>query len=136
MATTTDGAVVNSGSDLSVLTNTIIERYDSLPRVEENSSDEILPIISDVLTEQISENTMKISWQNTGVYTMVVLNDAILGITDQNNIAISELDLGANNSLRLIPLAENVRGNGVEIELGIGGRGEMIIPKAPNTGRR
>lgn len=135
LANATGGAVVNSASDLSLLTNEIMTRYDSLPRVEEDFTDTPLPEISEVLVDGNC-----VSFKNTGTRALVILNDAILGITEKNSITISDLDFDSKNTLRLVPLAENMRGRGVEVELGDYGRGELnldiIIPKVPNAGKQ
>ena len=135
LANATGGAVVNSASDLSLLTNQIMGRYDSLPRVEENPNDRSLPEISEVLVDGNN-----VSFKNTGTSALVILNDAILGVTYENSITISDLDFGSKNLLRLVPLTKDTRGIGVEIELGGYGRGgvniDITIPKVPNAGRR
>jgi len=151
LADATDGAVatlVNSG--VSNMLNNVVARYDSLPRVEEEF-DGVLPEITDVL---VDGNT--VSFRNTGTSTLVILDDAILGVTEENIITISDLEPGTAHLLRLVPLGENMRGNGVEVELDMGvgvadsfgNSGDYggfyvpvnsawpAIPKAPNTGRR
>lgn len=137
LAVATGGKVVNSASDLGVLTGEIMARYDSLPRVEENFDRAVLPEISEVLV-----NEGMVSFKNTGTSCLVILNDAILGVTEKNEIVISDLDLTVANKLRLVPLGENVRGNGVEVELSAG-MGDLdldteittaTIPKVPNAG--
>lgn len=129
LALATDGKVVNSASDLSILTGEIMARYDSLPRVEENFDGGNLPDISDVLV-----NGNMVSFKNSGDSCLVILNDAILGVTKENEIVISDLDLTVANKLRLVPLGEDMRGNEVEIEL-TAGMGSLI-PQAPNAGRQ
>ena len=83
------------------------------------------------------------------------MNDTILGVTEENEITISGLDITMENNLRLVPLGDDVRGEGVEVDLaGYGGvierndntnssnitvvlnGAEIILPKAPNTGKR
>lgn len=140
LAEATDGAVTTLVDGVSGMTDNIMARYDSLPRVEDfDVSDEILPAISNVL---VDKNT--VSFKNTGALALVILNDAVLGVTEENNITINGLDSNVENRLRLVPLGENTRGMGVEVEL----NAEMgnldlnieptatIIPKAPNAGRR
>ena len=76
-------------------------------------------------------------------------------MTEENEITISGLDIAAENILRLVPLGDDVRGEGVDVNLaGYGGiiersnntnssditvvlnGTEIILPKAPNTGKR
>jgi hypothetical protein len=134
LAFATDGRVVNSASNLGILTDEIMTRYDSLPRVEEEFEG-ILPVISEI---SIDGDTVK--FKNTGSSAIVILNDTVLGITNENEITISGVEPRQQNLLRLVPLTESTRGNGVEIELSDLGKGEVEIdastPKAPNAGRR
>ena len=138
LASATDGKVVASSEDLTILTDEIIARYDSLPRVEEMSGfDEILPVISDVVWEAVSETEVKISFVNTGKYAIVALNDAVLGMTDSDSITLIDLDLTRENTVTLVPLSDTIRGAGVNTEIELGeGSTEIFVPKAPNTGKR
>ena len=142
LAEATDGAVTTLIDGVSSMTDNIMARYDSLPRVEDfDVSDEILPAISNVL---VDKNT--VSFKNTGALALVILNDAVLGVTKENNITINDLNSNVENRLRLVPLADDARGIGVEVELSMGsGMGNFdpeieatatLIPKAPNAGRR
>ena len=142
LAEATDGSVTTLVDGVSIMADNIMARYDSLPRVEDfDVSDEILPAISDVL---VDKNT--VSFKNTGTLALVILNDAVLGVTEENNITINDLDSNVENRLRLVPLGDDARGIGVEVELSMGsGMGNFdpeieatatLIPKAPNTGRR
>ena len=140
----TDGAVVSSASDLSILTHNIITRYDSLPRVEENLEIiESVPEISTSNFEWVDDTTVKISWTGGSKRTLVILNDYILGISESNSITLTELNKNTSNLVRLVPIGNNTRGKETEIKINEidlnSGRGsfevDMIIPKAPNTGR-
>lgn len=145
LANATGGKVVNSASDLGILTGEIMARYDSLPRVEEDFDDAVLPKISDLLVEYDSDS-VKVNFKNTGTFALVILNDVILGMTEEQEITITDVNFSSENSLRLVPLGENVRGNGVDVKLtGDAGMGSLnldielptsAIPKAPNAGRR
>ena len=153
LAEQTDGKVVTNFDELSLLTDYIMERYDSLPRVEES---EPLERPSLEIKEIAAINGgVKVKFETNGVRTLVALNDAILGITEVNEIVISGLDIAAKNILSLAPLGEDIRGESVEVDLaGYGGvverdinanssvvtvvmnGTEVILPKAPNTGKR
>ena len=135
LAVATDGGVATLvNGEASRLINRIIERYDSLPRVEEEFEG-TLPEISNV---SLSGNV--VSFNNTGTSAMVILNDVALGVTNENEITISGIEPRQKNLLRLVPLTESTRGNGVEIELGDLGKGgaeiDTPIPRAPNAGRQ
>ncbi len=140
LAEATDGAVVNSTSDLSILTGSIMSRFDSLPRVEENlETNEETPTIGRTSSVWLSETEAKVSWDTDGKRTLVALNDYVLGVAETNSIVLTGLNRDASNKVFLVPLGENVRGEGVEVDLELG-QGELkvegvTIPKAPNTGR-
>lgn len=165
LAEATGGAVASSVDDLIALTDIIMERYDSLPRVEEEFEDENyendLPVISEVEVVRIADDSVKISFQNSGEATVVILNEAIVGTTYEKEITIMGLKPEVENKIVLAPLSATRRGEGVEIDLGdaigggLGGAGDVLeggvgrdgnvivtndekvtIPKAPNTGKR
>ena len=163
LTTLTDGAVVDSSSELSALTETIIRRYDSLPRVVETGiggegyeglfgggEDFMLPDIDDVTINDDGENVL-LKWSGTATSVMVAVNDAVLGVSGEHEINIQGLDRFASNIITLAPLSETRRGESTEIELSAlyDGYGdaerlgedteqaiEVVIPKAPNTGAR
>lgn len=156
LAAATDGAVASTVDDLSLLTDTIIERYDSLPRVEEEFEGEGYNEALPELTVQQVEKTndgVKISFNNSGEAAVVILNDAILGTTRGNEITLTNLRQDVDNKVTLVPLSDAWRGEGVEVTLTEGHGGEVSttdtpstsdvvdetlpkIPKAPNTGKR
>ena len=140
LASATDGKVVTNFDELNLLTDFIMERYDSLPRVEEDVPVE-KPTIEIVSTEQISESKLNIKFTTNGTRTLVVLNDAILGITEEQEITLDNLDRSVENTIKLIPLGDDVRGDGVETTLsalhyGASGNSGVVSPKAPNSGRQ
>lgn len=134
LTTQTDGRVVTNFDELSLLTDYIMERYDSLPRAEENE-----PLAKPILEikEVISASGgVKVKFETSGTRTMVVLNDVILGIIEGDEVIIGELDDKIENILSLAPLGEDIRGENVEINLsGYGFGDDSVTPKAPNTGK-
>ncbi len=140
LASATDGKVVTNFDELNLLTDYIMERYDSLPRVEEDEP-VVKPSLEILSTEQISESELKISFTTDGVRVLVVLNDAVLGVTNEHEITLTELDRNIENTIALIPLGDDIRGEGVETTLsalsyGAAGTATIATPKAPNSGRR
>ena len=101
----TGGKAVTTADDLSELTDYIIERYDSLPRVEEAEVMAELPTL-EVVAAQISDGEARVSFNTTGSRTMVVLNEAILGVTDETEIVITGLDASVDNKIMLVPLSD------------------------------
>ena len=153
LASRTDGRVVTNFDELSLLTDYIIERYDTLPRVEE--SEPLAQPSLEVKEVTAVDGGAKIIFETDSARTLVILNDTILGVTEENEITVSGLDITMENNLRLVPLGDDVRGEGVEVDLaGYGGIAErsdntdgssttvvfknieVILPKAPNTGRK
>ena len=145
LAEVTGGSVVSTVDDLSVLTDTIMEKYESLPRVEEEFEDEtydgVLPELRIMGVEEISETEVRIQFETDGARTIVFLNDGLVGATEGNELTITELRRDIENVITLAPLSETRRGESVNIELpvleGYGSVSDIImdVPKAPNTGR-
>lgn len=132
LADATDGKVVTISDNLSLLTDEIIARTDSLPRVEElDVFGTTLPVAPELRILEIEDNDteVKIHFQSTGVRTLVTLNDALLGMTDGDTVTIGELDRGMQNRIILTPLSSEVNGESREVIL------EEILPLVPNTGR-
>lgn len=140
LATQTDGKVVTDFGRLDLLTNYIIERYDSLPRVEEGDPVE-LPTLENKEINAI-DGGVEVKFETNGTRTLVILNDNILGVTDEKEIILNGLNGNVENILRLVPLDDDVRGESAEVDLkGYGAmsgpiNGSIILPKAPNTGKR
>ena len=142
LAERTDGRVVTDFDELSLLTDYIMERYDSLPRVEEAEVVGELPVlaIKEVASDQ---EGVRVKFENTGTGAVVVLNDAVLGMTVEDEIVLSGLDALTANKMTLVPVSDELRGEPVEVELSSGlmeaggGAGSVVItPRVPNAGRR
>lgn len=127
LASQTGGTVVTNLNELSLLTDYIIERYDSLPKVEETESED-LPHLEIEDVSRTENGGVRIKFNNSGDKTLVLLNGAILGVTNETEIVINGLRDGAENKLLLVPINNSTRGEGVEVDL--------FIPKAPDTGKR
>ena len=119
LAEATDGAVVSTVDDLSELTETIIARYDSLPRVEEDLSSDALitPHLEITNINYLTSDTATIAFTTDGAKTMVILNDTILGLTDETSITLNDLRPEEENILTLVPFLNDVRGESVSTEL-------------------
>ncbi len=125
----TGGKTVTNFDELSLLTDYIMERNDSLPRVEE--TEEILekPTL-EILESNYSETEVSIKFETNGCKTIVILNDLVLGTTTETEITVS--DVTENSTVTLVPLRDEIRGENVTIRLS----NETNVPKAPNTGKR
>lgn len=144
LATATGGKVVTNFDELSLLTDYILERYDSLPRVEEEADAENLPTIT-VDDVNFDGEQAEIKFTTTGKNVAVIVNDAILGIVatredGTGSVVVGDLSPTLENTVSLVPLGEAVRGEAVEIKLGEGYGNVLLpastLPKAPNTGRQ
>lgn len=130
LARETDGKVVTNFDELSLLTDFIMERYDSLPRVEESSEDVAMPtlVVNSVNGAGMSEAI--VDFTSSSGRALVVLNDRVMGMTNESSIRLTNLDMTQDNTLTLIPLGDDVRGEGVDVDLSK----VLTLPKAPNTG--
>ncbi|MBR3269944.1 cutinase family protein [Candidatus Saccharibacteria bacterium] len=129
LAEATDGAVTTSFAD------TIMARFDSLPRVEEEYSREALPEITNVNVEKISDTSIQIDFSSTGGRAIIAFNDLVLGVADSGILTIFGVDFGVENILTLTPISENLRGKSVQTKLQIEGLGKLEIPMVPNAGK-
>lgn len=138
----TDGAVAFDGPGIEKMYDFIVARYDSLPRVEEETDfDTDVPMLE--VTETMSgENQVVVKFRNSGERALIAVNGIIMGIVEDDFVVVDNLNNEAQNVLRLVPLSETRRGEGVEINLNNiineePGQGEMIIkiPKVPDTGK-
>jgi hypothetical protein len=85
LAEQTGGLVVTNLNELNLLTDYIIERYDSLPRVEESDPVD-LPHLEIEGIERISNTDVRVKFNTDGTKTLVLLNGVLLGVTDKNEI--------------------------------------------------
>lgn len=132
LARETDGAVVSSASDLSILTRDIMERYDSLPRVEVSEEITGLPTVEVLeVVDNFDSVSLKLALGGGGTRVLVAVNDAVLGVYAGEELTISELDRSVVNEIRLVALSEERRGAAATVELGA----LVAIPKVPDTGR-
>jgi hypothetical protein len=133
----TGGKTIVNFNELSLLTDYIMERYDSLPRVEESNEAIEKPVLNYVENEQVSETEVRIKFRNTGDRTLVIFNEKILGITSETEITIGEIY--GENTITLVPLKNDVRGESMTMNVagpeGYGLADEIFIPKTPNTGK-
>ncbi len=134
LAEETDGKVVTNFDELSLLTDYIMERYDSLPRVEEEPTED-LPTLEIMEVAEISETEIQIKFRSSSGRAIVVLNDEILGVTELEEMTIGELNNEIDNQIILTPITDDLRGEGVAIDI-VNKTSTLIIPKAPNTGKR
>lgn len=122
LAEATDGKVVTNFNELSLLTDYIMERYDSLPRVEEREKLAQIPSITVKGVTQNDSGQVVIDFEETGGRVLVALNGYILGVVDGKSVVIEGVDLQAENTFTLASVSKGYRGEPVEVKLdGYGG---------------
>lgn len=150
LAERTGGMVETNFDKLSLLTDYINARFDTLPRVEETIAVEPLPIISNILYEQYSKDTVKIMFDTDGEKVLLSVDDFILGFTNDKELLIGELSAG-EHVISLAPIKGNLRGESHNVKVLISDNGfgslekgaiitidedGVIIPGVPNTGKK
>ncbi len=78
-----------------------------------------------------TDSGYEVSFTSSGGRTLVVLNDAILGYTEQEKVVLTNLDRSAENIVWLVPMSETRSGVGREVIIPAAG---VVVPLAPNTG--
>ncbi|MCR5832342.1 MAG: VWA domain-containing protein [Candidatus Saccharibacteria bacterium] len=137
LAKDTDGKVVTNFDELSLLTDYIIERADSLPKVEVEEIESIKPTLEVNEVMRVVTDTFKIKVSSSTGKILAILNDAILGVTTENEFTITDIDTSQTNILSLVPISDSERGDAVTITLDQPlSEPELELPilKAPNTG--
>ncbi|MBR2709703.1 cutinase family protein [Candidatus Saccharibacteria bacterium] len=145
LAVRTDGRVITETDSFSLLTDYILSRYDSLPRVDERSASEITARPTLTVTNQLTtENTTEITYDTDAESVLIAVNDALLGLTTERQITITGLDFTKENILTLTPITSDQKGESVSINLNSLSRGSFapddkpsfFVPRVPNTGQR
>lgn len=136
MTERTDGRVAVIGVDEISLTDYIVARYDSLPRVEDwGYGDEDVPEIEVTRVVDDGDN-VRVEFESSGGRALVILNEAILGICEDDFVIVGDLERGRENTLRLVALSETRRGEMVDVVIEALDEPELeFVPKAPDTGR-
>ena len=118
LAESTGGFATSKLGELNLLTDYIMDRYDTLPRVEETVDESPVPTL-DINRVTDKGNTAEIEFTGTATGAIITLGDAVLGMTDSNSIAISELDRTIENTIRLVPINDSRKGTAAEVILPI-----------------
>ena len=144
LAEATGGMVVDSADDLSFLTETIMNRADSLPHVVEEDGEVELPHLEIKEQEKI-DNGIRLVIETDADSVMLVVNDMVAGVIESDSIEIRDLDLTRENTVVLVPLKNGRRGSAVNVSLDDESGEEngassyeidtaVVIPKTPDTG--
>ena len=133
LADDTDGGVFTDFGKLNLVTDQILSRYDSLPRVEESETPVALPELTINSTTE-SDDKITIKFNSTGDQTLVAMNGYLLGLTTEQEITIQGLDASKSATIALVPIKNGRRGDPVSVDFDFGGRGGIKL-KAPNSGQ-
>lgn len=125
LAKQTEGKVETNFDRLNILTNFILNRYDSLPKVEPEEEPFETPTLS--IKSYDLDTSLKISLESNADQILVILNDLPLGLTTEKEIEINDINIHQENTVRLVPIKSNRRGQAAELHLD-------LIPSIPNTG--
>lgn len=136
LVSATDGKSFSLSQTAAEITDYIMQRFDSLPKVEEIMLREILPEITNLSVEKISDTEIAIDFVSSGGKAIVALNDLALGVKESGRFVIGGINFNMENTLTLTPISENTRGKTVQNKLQVESLGELEIPKAPNAGKR
>lgn len=118
LAEATGGTLTTELGALNLLTDMIMDRYDTLPRVEELVNDGEIPMIEiDEMKDEVDTVTIKFGGSTTGA--IVILNDSVLGMVTNDTIIINGLNRDEINNLTLVPINDSRKGEPVEVELPI-----------------
>lgn len=134
LATATDGLAITDPANFSPSTDRIMERYDSLPRVElpELSSPATPRPTLEITNYSTADNSVTLNFESSTGRTLVALNDTILGLTDQKSLTIDGLNFNVENTITLTPISDEMRGEPNSIT--IPATTPVFTPKTPNTG--
>ena len=92
--------------------------------------------LSDLKVEETTDSTAKVSFESDGEIFILTLDDFPLGFTEEKIFTITDLDLSKPVRLCISPVSsEGYRGSAKCIELSAPGRGEVVVPRTPNTGK-
>ena len=155
LASATDGKVVsitdNSSLEITSLTDSILERYDSLPRVEE-SKELVLPSLK-IVQSGWQGNEYRINFESDTNKTLITIDNVIQGITEERSVTITDLNQKDRHKIGLTPISDSLRGETIILETGplssnilkqkklitkneeLSGKGEYDL-KVPNTGAK
>lgn len=123
LALATDGKVVSSADELNLLTKEIMSRYDSLPRVVEESADSISTALEITNFEDLGDGAIRVFY-NTGDSEIISTKEKE---SPEDAESGDEIDSSVSSSS---PLSTSDSSSLPISDFGI------FIPKAPNTGRQ
>ena len=119
LAEATGGFATSGLGELNLLTDYIMERYDTLPRVEELTDDSPEPTLEVTEVADDGGDTVTIKFTGAATGAIVILNDAVLGIAEGDTVTIGELNRDKENIIKLVPINESRKGETTEISLPI-----------------
>ncbi len=133
LAYETDGKVITNFGELSLLTDYIMNRFDSLPKVELSNKPTIKSTLEIKSAIKLSNTEYRLEFETDADQVLVILNDAPLGITTEKVLTFTEINYATQNHIRLIPIKNELKGEPTEIF--VSAEKDANIPNAPDTGK-
>ena len=113
LAEGTEGKISTSVEEFHEVVDLIMKRNDSLPRVDEGEATAKPELIVDGV-ERVSDGAVRITFESDCEQVIVVMNDAVLGVTSEKEITIDKLDSTISNAISLVPVSDGMKGEMVE----------------------
>ena len=119
LAERTGGEVVTSPRRLHSLIDEIIQMNDGLPKViePETESEIATKPTLEIVNYEISDGRIVLEVSGDMTNTIVILNDSILGMTSENRIQITDIDTTFQNTITLLPINNEIKGEAKEMVL-------------------
>lgn len=95
------------------------------------------PLISEVTNislKKTSDSSLTLGFDNSGPYAVLSINDDVVGVLDRTSLEIIDVDFFKENIICLSPISDN-NYRGETVCKTYAPEENIIIPKAPNTGR-
>lgn len=121
----------NDSLNISSLTDAILIRFDSLPRVEESEPEEIPRL--EIQSHSWNEKNYEVNFTSNTDTTLVIINNVLMGMTTKKSIIISDLNPNIINYIGLVPISNNLRGETVTVSTKTNSVENLEI-LVPNTG--
>ena len=130
----TNGAVYTSVDDDAVLKFDVASESAD-PTTAINSGTPTISEVSNLLLEPSGPSSLKLSFENSGPYAILTINEDVVGVMDTNFLEIADVDFSRDTTVCLAPVSDtNFRGETICSTYSRNPE-SIVIPKAPNTGR-
>ena len=136
LASLTDGGVYTSdvSSALGDIETEILSRETPALYLSEDLPTPSYATITDLKLEKTSDSSVKVSFTTDGVMGLVSIDDFVAGYTEETTFNVTDLDLSEPVTICIAPVsASGFRSDSTCVSTG--SAANIVIPKAPNTGK-